>query len=125
MMCAYTTPQNSPHLPPKKNTPVPKPIPVVCFFSEQRKALPIHQLRQQLMNAVQEYQILVIIGETGSGVWVCVSLPYKEEPYYLMFFVVFFLAYRRFDIFSRILKQRTFITIHNSFIHNCLFPGNK
>lgn len=72
-LCEYTTSQNSPHFPPKNN-PIPKPIPVVCFFSEQRKALPIHQLRQQLMNAVQEYPILVIIGETGSGVWVCVSL---------------------------------------------------
>ena len=37
-------------------------------LQEQRKELPIFQLRPQLMNAIQEHQILVIIGETGSGV---------------------------------------------------------
>ncbi|XP_072029545.1 ATP-dependent RNA helicase DHX8-like [Amphiura filiformis] len=34
---------------------------------EQRQSLPIYKLKQQLVQAVKENQILVVIGETGSG----------------------------------------------------------
>uniref|UniRef100_A0A7S3JRX4 RNA helicase n=1 Tax=Aureoumbra lagunensis TaxID=44058 RepID=A0A7S3JRX4_9STRA len=34
---------------------------------EQRKSLPIYQLKDELMQAMSEHQILVVIGETGSG----------------------------------------------------------
>jgi ATP-dependent RNA helicase DHX8/PRP22 len=34
---------------------------------EQRESLPIFKLRDQLIQAVQENQVLVVIGETGSG----------------------------------------------------------
>lgn len=36
-------------------------------IQETRKSLPIYQYRQQFLDALQEYQILVIVGETGSG----------------------------------------------------------
>ena len=34
---------------------------------EQRRALPIYQLRRELMHAISVHQVLVVIGETGSG----------------------------------------------------------
>lgn len=34
---------------------------------EQRESLPIFQLRQELMAAIRDHQILVVIGDTGSG----------------------------------------------------------
>ena len=36
-------------------------------IKEQREDLPIFQLRNQLLQAIYEYQILIVIGETGSG----------------------------------------------------------
>jgi ATP-dependent RNA helicase DHX8/PRP22 len=36
-------------------------------IKEQRESLPIYSLRQQLLAAVRENQVLVVIGETGSG----------------------------------------------------------
>ena len=36
-------------------------------INEQRQSLPVHALKQELINAVTENQILVVIGETGSG----------------------------------------------------------
>jgi len=36
-------------------------------ISEQREGLPIFMLRDELLQAVYEYQMLVVIGETGSG----------------------------------------------------------
>ena len=34
---------------------------------EQRQNLPIYKLKQELFKAIAENQILVVIGETGSG----------------------------------------------------------
>ena len=34
---------------------------------EQKENLPIYKLRDDLMHAIQENQVLVVIGETGSG----------------------------------------------------------
>ena len=36
-------------------------------MAEQRASLPIYALKQELVNAVVENQVLVVIGETGSG----------------------------------------------------------
>ncbi|PFH57836.1 hypothetical protein XA68_14489 [Ophiocordyceps unilateralis] len=36
-------------------------------IQETRKSLPIYQYRDQFLAALEEYQILVIVGETGSG----------------------------------------------------------
>jgi len=36
-------------------------------IQEQRNSLPVYALKQELINAVTENQILVVIGETGSG----------------------------------------------------------
>lgn len=34
---------------------------------EQKESLPIFRLKSELMKAVEENQVLVVIGETGSG----------------------------------------------------------
>ncbi|KKY22988.1 putative mrna splicing factor rna helicase [Phaeomoniella chlamydospora] len=36
-------------------------------IEETRKSLPVYQYRDQLIEAIQEHQILIIVGETGSG----------------------------------------------------------
>lgn len=36
-------------------------------IDEQRKSLPVYQLREELMQAVQDNQILIVVGDTGSG----------------------------------------------------------
>ncbi|KAI9263728.1 P-loop containing nucleoside triphosphate hydrolase protein, partial [Sporodiniella umbellata] len=36
-------------------------------IDEIRKSLPIYQYRTQLIDAIKEYQVLIIVGETGSG----------------------------------------------------------
>ncbi|OCF43431.1 ATP-dependent RNA helicase DHX8/PRP22 [Kwoniella heveanensis CBS 569] len=36
-------------------------------IQEQRKSLPIYKLREQLVQAVRDNQILVVVGDTGSG----------------------------------------------------------
>jgi pre-mRNA-splicing factor ATP-dependent RNA helicase DHX16 len=40
------------------------------FLSEmekQRQSLPIFQLREQLLEAVRDHQIIILVGETGCG----------------------------------------------------------
>jgi pre-mRNA-splicing factor ATP-dependent RNA helicase DHX16 len=36
-------------------------------IEETRKSLPIYAYRDELLNAIEEFQVLVIVGETGSG----------------------------------------------------------
>ena len=36
-------------------------------IEEKRKSLPVYQYRQQFLDAVAEYQVLIVVGETGSG----------------------------------------------------------
>ncbi|GAO47206.1 hypothetical protein G7K_1416-t1 [Saitoella complicata NRRL Y-17804] len=36
-------------------------------IEETRKSLPMYQYREQLLEAIEAYQILIIVGETGSG----------------------------------------------------------
>ncbi|THU74176.1 hypothetical protein C4D60_Mb04t30590 [Musa balbisiana] len=40
---------------------------VLHKLQEERKTLPIYPYREQLLQAVQDHQVLVIVGETGSG----------------------------------------------------------
>ncbi|EFH55805.1 hypothetical protein ARALYDRAFT_345267 [Arabidopsis lyrata subsp. lyrata] len=37
------------------------------MLQEDRKALPIYSYRDRLLNAVKDHQVLIIVGETGSG----------------------------------------------------------
>jgi len=39
---------------------------------EQRESLPIYRLKKELMEAITNNQVLVVIGETGSGTWTMV-----------------------------------------------------
>ncbi|KAK3724374.1 hypothetical protein LTR37_000998 [Vermiconidia calcicola] len=36
-------------------------------IEEKRKTLPVYHYRQQFLDAVAEYQVLIVVGETGSG----------------------------------------------------------
>ncbi|KAI0785231.1 putative pre-mRNA splicing factor [Abortiporus biennis] len=36
-------------------------------IEDTRKSLPIYQYRQELLNAIQEHQVLIVVAETGSG----------------------------------------------------------
>ena len=36
-------------------------------IKEQRESLPVYRLKEQLMEAISQNQVLVVIGETGSG----------------------------------------------------------
>ncbi|KAG0181537.1 hypothetical protein DFQ29_008001 [Apophysomyces sp. BC1021] len=36
-------------------------------IEETRKSLPIYEYREQLIQAIRDYQVLIIVGETGSG----------------------------------------------------------
>ncbi|KZT69048.1 P-loop containing nucleoside triphosphate hydrolase protein [Daedalea quercina L-15889] len=36
-------------------------------IQEQRKSLPIHKLRDALLQAVRDHQVLIVVGDTGSG----------------------------------------------------------
>jgi ATP-dependent RNA helicase DHX8/PRP22 len=36
-------------------------------MEKQRQSLPIFQLREQLLEAVRDHQIIILVGETGCG----------------------------------------------------------
>ncbi|KAI3658087.1 hypothetical protein MP638_002371 [Amoeboaphelidium occidentale] len=48
---------------------------------EQRESLPIYKLRHALMNAIAENQVLVVIGDTGSGKTTQLTQYLAEEGY--------------------------------------------
>lgn len=48
---------------------------------EQRQSLPIYRLKEQLMKAINENQVLIVIGETGSGKTTQIT-QYAEEAGY-------------------------------------------
>jgi ATP-dependent RNA helicase DHX8/PRP22 len=48
---------------------------------EQRKGLPIYKLREELVQAVQDNQMLIVIGETGSGKTTQITQYLAEEGY--------------------------------------------
>lgn len=50
-------------------------------IKEQRESLPIFKLRDQLVQAVHDNQVLVVIGETGSGKTTQMTQYLAEEGY--------------------------------------------
>ena len=50
---------------------------------EQRKGLPIYQLKAQLVEAINQHKILVVIGETGSGKTTQMTQYLYEEGYHM------------------------------------------
>jgi len=50
-------------------------------MKQQRESLPIYQLRAQLVKALKENQILVVVGETGSGKTTQMTQYLAEEGY--------------------------------------------
>ncbi|ESQ47319.1 hypothetical protein EUTSA_v10028287mg [Eutrema salsugineum] len=50
-------------------------------IQEQRKSLPIYKLKKELIQAVQDNQVLVVIGETGSGKTTQVTQYLAEAGY--------------------------------------------
>lgn len=48
---------------------------------DQRRSLPVYQLREQLLQAVNENQILIVVGDTGSGKTTQITQFLYEEGY--------------------------------------------
>ncbi|KAJ3185164.1 DEAH-box ATP-dependent RNA helicase prp22 [Geranomyces variabilis] len=47
--------------------PLPPPLPPPPPYPAHRKALPIYTYREDLLESIQTYQVLVVVGDTGSG----------------------------------------------------------
>lgn len=50
-------------------------------MSEQRKQLPVYQLKDELLQAIRDNQILIVVGETGSGKTTQISQFLLEAGY--------------------------------------------
>lgn len=50
-------------------------------LSDVRKSLPIYQYRSELLAAIKEYQVLIVVGETGSGKTTQIPQYLHEEGY--------------------------------------------
>lgn len=50
-------------------------------MDEQRKSLPVYQLRDQLVQAVKDNQILIVVGDTGSGKTTQITQYLAEEGF--------------------------------------------
>lgn len=50
-------------------------------ISDQRKSLPVYQLRSELLQAVHDNQILIIVGDTGSGKTTQITQFLHEEGF--------------------------------------------
>ena len=50
-------------------------------MKEQREGLPVFKLRDQMIQAVQDNQILIVIGETGSGKTTQITQYLAEEGF--------------------------------------------
>ena len=48
---------------------------------EQRNSLPIYKLKNELLEAVEQNQVLIVIGETGSGKTTQITQYLAEEGY--------------------------------------------
>jgi ATP-dependent RNA helicase DHX8/PRP22 len=55
--------------------------PTKASIKEQREGLPIYKLREELLKAIQDNQILVVVGETGSGKTTQMTQYLLEEGY--------------------------------------------
>lgn len=49
-------------------------------IAEQRQSLPIYRLKDSLVKAIKENQVLVVIGETGSGAAFLLSFSFFFFP---------------------------------------------
>ncbi|PJF16540.1 putative SPX domain-containing protein, partial [Paramicrosporidium saccamoebae] len=65
---------------PRNARPVPS-RPSSNTIRQQRESLPIYQLRRELMDAIRDHQILVVIGDTGSGKTTQLTQYLAEEGY--------------------------------------------
>lgn len=50
-------------------------------LKEQRRALPVYSVKQGLLDLLREHQIIVVVGETGSGKTTQLTQYLKEEGY--------------------------------------------
>ncbi|KAL6909987.1 hypothetical protein ACP4OV_001245 [Aristida adscensionis] len=46
-------------------------------LQDERNALPIYKFRDELLKAIEQYQVIIILGETGSGTVACTQ-PHQE-----------------------------------------------
>ena len=44
-------------------------------MAEQRRFLPVYGVREELLSVIRENQVVVVVGETGSGKTTQVCLP--------------------------------------------------
>ena len=49
------------------DTPVVKPLTKHEKMIEGRKKLPVYPYREEFLAAVKDHQVLILVGETGSG----------------------------------------------------------
>lgn len=47
-------------------------------ITEQRRFLPVYEVRQELLQVIRENQVVVVVGETGSGKTTQVLLPLRD-----------------------------------------------
>ena len=50
-------------------------------LKEQRRALPVYSVKQGLLDLLREHQIIVVVGETGSGKTTQLTQYLREEGY--------------------------------------------
>ena len=58
-----------------------KPLSAKEKMEQTRKALPIYAFREELVAAMKEYQILIVVGETGSGKTTQIPQYLREEGF--------------------------------------------
>lgn len=68
------------HIKKQKNTPV-SDFARTKTIAEQRQYLPIYQVREELLQIVRENQVVVIVGETGSGKTTQLTQYLHEDGY--------------------------------------------
>lgn len=51
-------------------------------IEEQRRSLPVYQCRQELMRVIRDHQIIVVVGETGSGKTTQLTQYLMEDGYH-------------------------------------------
>ena len=51
-------------------------------IQESRRKLPIYPYREELLAAVRQYQVLIIVGETGSGQWTHTIQPHATQLHF-------------------------------------------
>ena len=49
-------------------------------IKDQRKLLPVYEIREELLQIIRENQVVVVVGETGSGKTTQVSIMWMVFP---------------------------------------------